>query len=247
MAEHSNCKAPQEIQEGDLAAYLNGVASPAVREHIARCPAHRRELADLLAIDGAVDAALFRAGCPAPDMLLLYQAGFLDRADAESVRTHLDSCSHCQAEVGELLAVLETSRAQESTSLLEQVLQAGKQVLHAILVSGSARPAGLAVRGDESLQRQYRADDYQILLSVVPPIAAENRWQIEGQVLELDRPLAGRPGDSVHLLDRIGDPVALDVVDDFGYFVIEGVPSNRYQLHINLFGTLIVIEDLNVA
>lgn len=245
MGEHLICMAPQEIQNGDLLAYLAGDASALMDEHLDRCPTHRQEAAELFAVDGMLDAALFRAGCPAPDDLLLYQAGFLSAAEADQIRAHLQACADCRAEMGELMAV--QAPAQEGTPLHERLVQAGKQALRAILISSPAQPAGLAVRGAASPQRQYRAGDYQILLSVVPPIAAENRWQIEGQVLEQGLPLSGRPGDSVQLLTRVGDAIAHDVVDDFGYFVMDDVSSGRYQLHIDLFGAQIFIENLDVA
>lgn len=51
------CNAPQEIQEGDLLAYIEGDASPVVIRHIAQCAACAREVEFLREVDGLFSAA----------------------------------------------------------------------------------------------------------------------------------------------------------------------------------------------
>jgi hypothetical protein len=121
------------------------------------------------------------------------------------------------------------------------------RVLSALAVSPSGQPQPLAIRGREAQQRRYRADEYELFLSISPPLAAEGRWQLEGQVLEQGLPLAGGPGDAVQLLSPAGELVALDVVDDFGYFALNDVVAGRYRLLVELPGTQILLEDLDVA
>ncbi len=52
------CLAPTEIQEGDLLAYVEGEASPAVARHIARCPVCAAEVAGLREMESLFSQAL---------------------------------------------------------------------------------------------------------------------------------------------------------------------------------------------
>ncbi len=79
-----------------------------------------------------------------------------------------------------------------------------------------------------------------MILAKVPPVVAENIWQIEGQLIpgtdaaqaQIDAPGSMR----VNLLDG-PDPatapiIAQDDVDDLGFFALEGVASGVYTLEI---------------
>jgi hypothetical protein len=55
------CIAPGELQEGDLVAYLEGVASPDVARHITRCPACAAEVKALRQVDTMFNIVLNRA------------------------------------------------------------------------------------------------------------------------------------------------------------------------------------------
>jgi hypothetical protein len=59
-----HCIAPDELQEGDLVAYMEGVASPDVVRHITRCPACAAEVEALGQIDSMFSAVLNRTPTP---------------------------------------------------------------------------------------------------------------------------------------------------------------------------------------
>lgn len=64
------CTDPAEIQEGDLVAYIEGIASPQVASHIAACPACAAEVEVLRLTDSILQQALSQMDClvddPAP-------------------------------------------------------------------------------------------------------------------------------------------------------------------------------------
>lgn len=58
---NKQCIAPHEIQEGDLVAFLEGVASSKVNEHIARCSACAKEVESLRRVDALFKTVLGRS------------------------------------------------------------------------------------------------------------------------------------------------------------------------------------------
>ncbi len=69
------CIAPEEIQEGDLVAYIEGVASANVVAHVARCPACAAEVKALCITDSLLSSALGQTKASMSDELLSSQAG----------------------------------------------------------------------------------------------------------------------------------------------------------------------------
>jgi anti-sigma factor RsiW len=236
---NKTCIAPNDIREGDLVAYLEGAASPAVIGHIARCPACAAEAAALREIDLLFTAVHARPECPDLDDLLQYQAGLLTRAEQRRIKRHVVSCEACQAE----LAALTISEPGPLPA--DRLRQTGRAILRALLAPASATPT-FAVRGDERRWLEYRAGGYRIILGLVPPLAAEQIWQIEGQLLREDEALPALDGAAVQLL-RDDAVVARDTVDDFGYFALERLAPGLYAIQVDLDQTSILIEDVKLA
>ncbi len=99
------CIAPNEIQDGDLLAYVDGAASAVVTDHLGRCAACQADAAALAALDAELVAALFRAACPPTEDLLAYQVNLLGTGEQAQIRLHVQTCGHCQGELAELAAV----------------------------------------------------------------------------------------------------------------------------------------------
>ena len=158
------CIAPYEIRDGDLLAYLEGAATPGVAAHLARCAFCTAEVAGLARMDATLVAAYVRAACPAPDDLLMYQAGLLSRPAQRRVKQHLATCTACQADLARL-ALPVTASVQ--TPLVERLRQA-RAVIMATLQPPLFQPA-LALRGQEKRLRLFSAPPYQVLLNVIPP------------------------------------------------------------------------------
>ncbi|MCI0399407.1 MAG: hypothetical protein L0322_31345 [Chloroflexi bacterium] len=239
------CIAPEEIQEGDLLAYVEGEASPAVAAHVARCHFCATEVAGLRRVSSLFAGALYRTGCPETDELLYYQAGLLAGADRQRVQQHIQSCPYCQEELQQLAAEPpQPALSHPGSSWLQSLQEGGKEILQALLLPVQPRPA-LALRGDSRQQDAvYQAGSYQVTLAKVPPLAGENVWQVEGQVVS-QAGAALQPGGQV-ILERNDEPVANDVVDEFGYFSLENVGPGAYTLTIDLTSSLVSLADFTI-
>lgn len=248
------CIAPNEIQDGDLLAYLDNAASALVTDHLGRCAACQADAVDLAALDTELVAALFRAACPPAEDLLAYQVNLLGAGEQAQIRLHVQACLHCQSELADLAAV---PAIVSTLSLPARVFDAGRRWLDAVLVMPAVQPA-LQLRGNEQSSVVYQAGPFQIILAKVPPVVAENIWQIEGQLLETASP--DEPGDLADLLNRADiqitllrensapspTPVAQDTVDDLGFFLLEDVESGDYVLQIDTPTTTIRLADFKI-
>ncbi len=250
------CIAPTEIQSGDLLAYVDGAASAQVADHLGRCAACRADAAALAALDVELGAVLFRITCPPTEDLLAYQVNLLGTGEHAQIRLHLHTCLHCQAEVAELAAVPLVAKTE---SLPARLMGAGKRLLDAVLLMPVAQPA-LQRRGHELNSLVYQAGPFQIILAKVPPVVAENIWQIEGQLLDAQGP--GESNDLAELLNRgeihvtllrenpaptsTPTPVAQDRVDDLGFFLLEGVESGTFVLQIDTPTATIRLADFRI-
>lgn len=224
----------EDLREGDLLAYLEGEAPPALARHIVACPRCQAELAGLRAADALLSAALARADCPAPELLLRYQAGLLSAGESEPVARHLSACADCAAELA-LLA------APPAPSPVGALARAGGRLLRALLQP--AAPPALALRGDEPGARQlaYAVEGYQLLLASAPGRPATGPAQLEGQLLAPDEPAAG----TARLLAG-ARAVAEAEIDELGFFAFDGVTPGHYTLAIDVGEDRIVIEALEV-
>jgi anti-sigma factor RsiW len=224
----------EDLREGDLLAYLEGEAPPAAARHIAACPLCRAELSGLRAADALLSAALARADCPAPELLLRYQAGLLGAEEAGALAAHLATCADCTAE----LLLLETPPTPSAAGSLAR---AGGRLLKALLQP--AAPPALALRGEGPSARQavYAVEGYQLLLATMPGRPATGPAQLEGQLLA--------PGATATGTARLwaGEAAVAEAeVDELGFFAFDGVTPGSYTLTLDLGADRIIVESLAV-
>lgn len=234
------CINPTVLEEGDLLASLDGVASPSVMTHIAQCAACQEERAAFLSMTSFFDVALYRQPCPDGEMLLAYQAGLLPRLERSPIKQHLADCVPCQQEVAQLAAISSTTEL----SLWERLLLTGKQILDTLRLPAAAQPA-FALLGDEQQQQVYQAGDFQLIISMSKPLSSSNIWQIEGQLLNERDPLMLYEGE-ISLL-REEERAVTDEIDDLGYFILEDIESGDYQLLLELPTMIIPIDQLTIV
>lgn len=237
-----HCVAPEEVQDGDLLAFIEGQASPAVRAHVARCAYCAQEAAALTRVGFMLAAAFDRAECPESDLLLGYQAGLLTTAENKRLKRHIKTCRDCQAELAEFMdKPLPSTRNQPATTLSQSLREIGKQVIEAVLLPNRPLPS-LALRGESRQRAEYQAGSYQVILASVPPISGNKLWQVEGQLMgDLSGEMSGRVS-----LRRGEEPIASDNLDEFGFFALEQVPPGSYTLQIELPSALISLADLTI-
>lgn len=234
------CINPTALEEGDLLASLDGVASPSVMAHIAQCAACTDSRAALLSMNNFFDVALYRQPCPDADMLLAYQAGLLPRKEQGPIKQHLADCLLCQEEVAQLAAISTSTEL----SLWERLLLTGKQILNALRLPATQGPA-FALLGDEQQQQIYQAGDFQLIISMSKPLSSTNIWQLEGQLLNQNDPLMLYEGQ-ISLL-REHESAVTDSIDDLGYFMLPDIEAGDYQLLLELPTMIIPIDQLTIA
>ncbi|MCL4266138.1 MAG: hypothetical protein KJ069_23210 [Anaerolineae bacterium] len=233
----TKCVNPQEIREGDLLAYMAGAARQEVGKHIAQCPYCAVEVAALRLLEVDFQVALERAYCPETDVLLQYHMRMLPAAERQQVQNHVLNCPDCQVELRHFLP------QPTPLSWIEQLQRAGRTLVEAIQLPPPMQPA-FVMRGSAQ-EESYQAGNYQIVLAKEPPIAAENRWGLEGQVIHNENPTAiilqGRV--SLRQTDTL---IAQDEVDSFGYFGLANIAAGIYTLHIELQVDDIIVNNVTI-
>lgn len=235
-----------DLQEGDLIAYIEGATDPHINQRITNDPALLAEAIAMQQMEGVCSAALFRAACPSGEALLLAVNGLLDNDALQRITDHLSVCEPCRIE----FMMFENISAPPTTvspspirALLDYAQQAGQELI-AIL---RPLPAPMfALRGVSQQDLVYHAGEYQIVLTVAPPVVAEPMRHIEGQITLHHDPTCVPHGASVQLLWE-GRVAHSDQVDEFGYFALDNVESGSYELRIALDPNVIVIRDLAIA
>src|SRR5690348_1457668 len=101
------CSEPGAIREEELLAYLAGeYVRPGVVQHLARCQSCTTRLASYRRMEYKLISKLYRWDCPSNQALGEYQLGLLKNEQAVVVRTHLESCVLCAAELATLTEFL---------------------------------------------------------------------------------------------------------------------------------------------
>lgn len=218
------------IQEGDLLAYLEGAASGETVRRIEQSPELLAEAAALRLMDAGVSSALDPDAAVSTDALLLYQADLLSPAEAREIEQHLAERPALRA----LLAALELpdeNVTPAAPSMAEQLRAAGRRVLEAVRLQMPRQPAA-ALRGNEQRSYVYQADEYRIVLALIPPLLDEAIWQVEGQISPMgEQPVpAGAPVQA----RRADAVIAEDQVDEAGFFALDELAPGDYSIRIDL-------------
>jgi hypothetical protein len=231
----TDCINPTEIQEGDLLAYAEGEASPAVQDHVQRC-AHCAERAAVYSrLDQWLLAESYRTSCPTPDTLARWQLHLLPADEELSVAAHVRACPHCTHELEELAVVDNDLR-----SALLDLLPGVSRWLEATLVTAPPRPAGQ--RGVSAPQQRYRAGDLDVFVG--SQMEAGGRRLI-GRL----RPLADQRVDAVGVevwLVQGGQALGSRFTDDLGHFVFPTVAPGQYDLGFDWQGQAVLIRGVEV-
>jgi hypothetical protein len=241
------CIAPNEIEDIDLLAYMDGEATPAVAAHIAACRFCQHEVEGFLQTDFLLRQAAHRSACPESDVLWQYANHELEQAQMRSLNPHIEGCAYCQQDLRQLATAIFVSPGpvpqpkSSSVSYLSRIQATGKQILRAI-IQPPLQPA--ALRGETEEQTIYRVGAYQIILSKEATITTANIWQIEGQIINEAESHAALRGTAVLLHDDA--IVARTEVDEVGYFQFAHVNSGQYNIYIDVANVLFSLSDLTV-
>jgi hypothetical protein len=235
-----NCIAPEEIREGDLLAFIEGHATPQVKEHVARCPFCAAEAVALAKADRVLSTALYRAPCPATEALVQYQAGLLKMHERRQIARHIQECSFCAGE----LRRLSTLDAPQY-SLWEEMRRAARTVIEAVHVPPPARLAA-AVRGGRFSPRLYRAGELDIVLGSEMLSPTCDLWRLRGRITRGGLAMTNLTGSTVRLIQE-GRIVASQAIDDMGYFSCEHLAAGQYDLWLERPEADIVVRQVVVG
>jgi anti-sigma factor RsiW len=220
-----NCVDPTEIREGDLMAYVDGVAEETVARHIRRCPACTRQVEALAGLRVTLASTLYRHTCPESDQLIAYYQGELEGNQKLVVVQHLRQCPHCARELAAL--------AREARAGLRERLRAAIEMVEATLVVPQTRATVVrdAPEAARSERRVYRAGETEITLGQRLAWAQPGRWDLFGAVH-----VGGRVPETIGAaraeLYRGEGLVAVAAVDSGGQFTFAGVEPADYDLSL---------------
>jgi anti-sigma factor ChrR (cupin superfamily) len=219
---NENCVDPTEIQEGDLMAYVDGVAGEAVARHVRRCPDCARQAHQIAALQAALAAKLYRRSCPESDRLIAYCQGELEGNEKLLVAQHLRQCPHCARELAGL--------AREERASLRERFRAAVEVLEAALVTPQA---AAAVRDGPEIARSgrhiYRAGEIEIIVSQRPVWGPPRQWDLSGLV-HVGGQVPGTIGGAQMELYRGEGLIAIATISPRGHFGFTKVEPAEYDL-----------------
>jgi hypothetical protein len=153
------CINPNEIEEGDLVAYLHGDASPHVIEHVARCAFCTEQVEQLRMVDARLLAAFYRDACPTAEVLAAFALNRLSATEKLRVAAHVRSCRACSEEV----AALRDLADETPPTLLARL----RESLALALVARPVAPVAAPVRGS-GWRGRFEVEDVVITLSAQP-------------------------------------------------------------------------------
>ena len=231
----SRCIEPALIKEGDLAAYVEGEADRRGRAPVRR-PACADKVARLRQTGQALLALMYRASCPAPEVLGQYQLDLLPPNERLRIAAHVRTCPHCIRELDEL--------EQEEDSLTHMVLHAIRGAVRvvegALVVPPRLRPAG--VRGVEAGQRAFRGAGLDVLVGFQPTVSGKGKGTLVGAVVQAEAVSDGRAW-----LFQEGEKPRSSPVDDLGTFTFEEIAPGEYDLALEVGEEALLLREVGVG
>lgn len=238
------CIIPPELLDATLLKFLDGEAEQQVERHLKECEYCRTRARALARLQGRLTKSLYRFECPTPSMLGEYHMRLLPRDAEEQVRTHLERCPHCSAEVARLESYLESMRGDLEVSQVERA-----KVWVARLVSGvegalgpgpQFAPALAGLRGDEQEPLIFMVEDAQIALDVHADEQSPGNSVLIGLVTGLDV-----EGWRAGIWQEMG-LVAKAPIDPGGNFLFHDLPTGEYDIVLSDAETDIYIPRVKV-
>ena len=242
------CTAPPELDELQLAEYIDGTADGAVNDHVQRCPHCAARAGQTGRWQTRLQHSLWRATCPPSLELGEYHLGFATGTRAVAIARHIIECPHCALEVSQLRGFLravsdgEQPARQGAGEALKDYLGGLVNVLTGT-VAGGMRPAAVGIRGALREPLLVEAGEVHIMLDVQP--GASGRGTLSGQILSED--VEHWVGAQIELWQR-GQPARLTVVDEVGTFTFDGILAGSSELLlIAPVGEAIHIPAVNIV
>jgi hypothetical protein len=190
---------------------------------------------EIAAFGDWLQRSLYRFDCPDAHTLGEYQLELLEPEHRTRVAAHANECDGCRIELQTLRSYLSTP-----SDVPEPTFEKVRRVV-ARLFSPAPGLAYAALRGTtESDARVYLVDD--VTITVGP---GKSSGTLLGLVMVGDAPADTLAGHEVRLVPSAGSPTR-GRLDDLGNFEIEGLSPGAYVLEVDLPGSLVIVEELQV-
>ena len=226
------------VSDGQLLAYLDGLAAPEIPQQIEQSEHLRRQAQALARFQTKLGAHLFRQTCPDAQTLGDYYLEYLDRATSRRTSQHLLHCPHCTRELISLQSFLGKLPTQPGLGQRVQLWVA--QFLNPLGSIGDFQPA-LALRGDAPEPLAFVTEEgVEIALNVHDDGAAPGRKIIVGLI-------NGVESETVIVdLYQEGHYVTTAGADTLGNFMLEGLLPGTYELIVKSATFLIHIQSFTI-
>ena len=242
------CISPPELDELQLAAYVDGTAGIDVSAHMERCPHCAARAQRTARWQQSLKSRVQRATCPPALELGEYHLGFFTGAQAVAIARHIVECPHCALELKQLRAYLRAEAAAEQLPATQGAGEELKEYLGGLVnvitgrVTSGLRPALTGIRGSVREPLLIEAEDVHIMLDVQP--GAAGRGTLAGQVVNEDAD--HWIGSQIELWQQ-GQPARITVVDELGTFGFDGLLAGATELLlIAPGGDAIHIPDVDI-
>jgi hypothetical protein len=217
------CINPAEIQEGDLMAYVDGVASRLVVTHVRRCPACARQASELSGLQALLMANLNRCSCPAPDQLIAYHQAELQGSEKLVVAQHLRQCPHCARELATL--------ARDERESLGERIGAALRVLAAAPASSHAQMAPVrdGAGPARAMPQVYRAAEIEFILTLRLSATHPHQQDLSG-LMHIGGQVPKTIGGAKVELYRDEGLIAIAHISSRGHFTFAAIDPAEYDL-----------------
>ena len=245
--------------EGDLAAYAEATqpadtAHPAdsasstdtalirrVEAHLARCPHCAAQVEVYRRTAAVMHAALYRASCPAPERLALYQLSLLSAREQLVVARHVRECPHCQQDLVALAREADWGLPGDRPSLLERLQRAVDSIEAALLPAPSSLTLGL--RGAAPAAQRFHVEGLDILVMIQPGHAKGYRT-VRGRLLPEQRADPPEWGPEAWWMES--ELARAAQIDARGTFCFEEVEPGAYSVGLEWRGQAVLIRGIEV-
>lgn len=144
-----NCSFPPPLTDDEIEALIANQGDQALINHLANCASCAARFRQAKAFETALKRRLHRWDCPSADMLADFHMNLLSGSDRDRVAKHIDVCPHCQSEIGNLRAFLESDSQPKSRPMPGSMTMTWKPRYEAI-ARVSRQTASMALRGKTS-------------------------------------------------------------------------------------------------
>lgn len=197
-------------------------------------------------LDDRMKINLYRVLCP--DVLILgeYQMGLLAAKQNSEIELHLRGCPHCQRELAELAAFMDTVNPDleskfSGDSKLKTILARWLSSSTAEGEQGRLDLAYGSVRGDEDTSLLFEAEEWQIAIEIQDDVEQPGTKTLLGMVI------GDLSSEWQAQLWQGDQKIATCVIDAVGNFRFTQLGSKTYVLILSTKGQEIYIPPLEMS